>query len=619
MKIAVLNVDDDAANRYAITRLLRLGNFEVSEASSGSEALAKVRAERPDVVVLDVNLPDLSGHEVCARIKADPDLAGISVLQLSAIAVRSADRVTGLDSGADGYLTMPVEPEELIATVRALMRARRAEEEARHAALSWRATFDAIGEGVAVLGSESELLQMNRAMALMFPEPPKIDSSFPAALDSAFDLDLSSTASLFTSTRRELREFGVVGRWLRFVSDPIVEDGIVTGRVLTVSDLSEQRRLEDDLRQHVAMLAESDRRKDEFLAMLGHELRTPLSAISAALYNLNQPDEPVDPKWLREVASRQVEQLARLVDDLLDVSRITKGKIQLRKEAVDVRRTIRDVQHAAEPLIESKQQTLEISVPDETLGVHGDSARLEQIVSNLVNNAAKYTRSGGRVRVIAEGDQHEVSILVADNGSGIAPELLPRIFELFTQGEQPMDRPAGGLGIGLTVVRSLVKLHGGTIEAFSAGVDQGSSFILRLPRVFGAVDEEGSGIWTRKVPHIGAGMAIVVAEDNDDLRDLMRVMLERRGHHVTLADNGAAALDRIREAVPDVALIDLGLPQLDGYEVGRRVRAEFPNVRLIAISGYGRDEDLERSREAGFTAHLVKPVRPAELFEALNG
>jgi signal transduction histidine kinase len=616
--LTVLNVNDDEANRYAVTRMLRLGNYQVTEASTGYQALEMAHSIRPDVVVLDVNLPDISGHEVCARIKADPELEGVGVLQLSAISVRSADKVTGLDSGADGYLTMPVEPAELLATVRALLRVRRAEEESRRAATRWRKTFEAISEGVALIDGEGNVLQMNSAMtALLRPGTPT-SGPWPAVFAGGFEMEADALRDLFSSPERQMHEMPVKGRWLRMVSDPVVEDE-QTGRVLTVTDLTERRGLEDDLREHVALLAETDRRKDEFLAMLAHELRNPLSAISSALYNLNQPDEQIDSARLHQIASRQVDQLSRLVDDLLDVSRITKGKIELRFEHCDIRRIVDAVQVAARPFIDARRHQLEVDCGTEPLIVNGDPTRLEQVINNLVNNAAKYTEEGGRIRISAQGTPDHVIVRVSDTGVGIAPELLPKVFDLFTQGDQSSDRQAGGLGIGLTVVRTLVQLHGGAVQASSRGLGQGSEFTIRLPRVFASVEADGESTWTRPVPHGPRALDVLVAEDNPDVRELIQLMLRRRGHRVSTAANGREAVERALAAPPDIMLVDLGLPEMDGYEVARRVRAQNADIRLIAVSGYGRDEDIKRSHEAGFERHLVKPVRPAELFAAMEG
>lgn len=614
--ITVLNVNDDSANRYAVTRMLRLGNFEVSEAANGFEALDVAREIHPDVVVLDVNLPDISGHEVCARIKADPELSSILILQLSAISIRSADRVTGLDSGADSYLAMPVEPAELLATIRALLRMRSAEEESRLAAKRWQKTFDAIGEGVALLSGSGEVVQMNEAMTALLGKSAK-NGHYSTVFAPAFDLPNTVREDLFRSDRRQVREIGFGDRWLRLVSDPILEDEAIVGRVLTATDLTERRRLEDDLRDHVTMLADTDRRKDEFLAMLGHELRNPLGAISAALYNLNHPSGDTNPHWLLEVASRQVEQLSRLVDDLLDVSRITKGKIHLHFDPIDLRQTIIDVQRAAEPYIQTRNHRFEVVLPEEPLVVNADKTRLEQVISNLVNNAAKYTEPGGSVRISAEGTRSEVIVRVSDTGIGIDRELLPHVFDLFTQGQQSMDREVGGLGIGLTIVRTLVQLHGGSVHAESAGKGKGTELTIRLPRVFNTAEERPEA-WTGAVPSSARSLNILLAEDNDDVRDLMKVMLKRRGHHVIAVEDGLTAVARVLDTPTDVALIDLGLPGIDGYEVARRIRQQRPELRLIAVSGYGREEDIALSREAGFENHLVKPVRPSELFESLE-
>jgi signal transduction histidine kinase/DNA-binding response OmpR family regulator len=379
---------------------------------------------------------------------------------------------------------------------------------------------------------------------------------------------------------------------------------------------------------------EAARRKDEFLAMLAHELRNPLSAISNADYALQALDAP-DPKVgrLRAVISRQVNHLARMVDDLLDIARITRGKIELRKESVDLSRIVLRAVEGTMPLMEHREHSLSVSLPDEPLWMEADPTRLEQILWNLLNNAAKYTEPGGRVWLTATHEREEgrdwAVFRVRDAGVGIPPELLPRIFELFTQGERALDRSQGGLGIGLALVRNLVHLHGGSIHCASAGRGAGSEFMVRLPALAGCPAGAGiclpedagpngvaarrSGQLARQPPARGARVLIV--EDNMDAAETLTDILHLWGHDVRVALSGPAALEEAPRYHPEVVLLDIGLPGMNGLEVARRLRAqpELQAALLVALTGYGQDEDRRRSEEAGFDLHLTKPVDPKQL------
>ena len=497
----VLIVDDNEIGRYAKVRVVRNAGFDVIEASTGAEARRLVAERNPELVLLDVKLPDANGRVLAAEIKANPGTATVMVLQTSASHIDTAHRVASLEAGADGYLVEPIEPEELVAHVRALLRMRKAEHD-RQAAL--------------------EALQ------------------------------------------------------------------------------------------------EADRRKDEFLAMLAHELRNPLAPIRNAVEILRVSEDRGVRDRAREMVGRQVQHLARLVDDLLDVSRITQRKIVLKPTIVRLASVIEAAVEVARPVMDAQQHELAISLPPEEVWIKVDAVRMAQTVGNLLHNAAKFTPRGGRVELRAARDANELTIAVEDNGMGMTAEVMPKVFDLFAQGDRSLDRAQGGLGIGLSLVRGLVEMHGGTVEAQSAGHDQGSRFTLRLPwsklAAQPAPPQGTSAAATRD------GRRILVVEDNDDAAESMRLLLTAIGHEVTVVTDGLEAVATARRVKPEIVLLDIGLPGMNGFQLATTLRAmpETRRAHLIAVSGYGQEKDRAMSREAGFDVHLVKPVDPAKLTEAIN-
>jgi PAS domain S-box-containing protein len=374
--------------------------------------------------------------------------------------------------------------------------------------------------------------------------------------------------------------------------------------------------------QLYAELRQADRLKDEFLAMLAHELRNPLAPIRNALHIMRQPGANGDiVGQVRDMAERQVQHMARLLDDLLDVSRISRGRIELRIEAVDVAAVISRTVEAVRPLIEERQHELTVSLPSGPVQVQADPTRLDQVLTNLLNNAAKYTDPGGHVWLTAERDDGEVVLKVRDTGTGIAPDMLPRIFDLFVQAERRLDRSQGGVGIGLTLVKKLVELHGGRVEATSAGLGLGSEFVIRLP----ATTDHRSGDKDQTSEKAGdvelVCRRIMVVDDNQDSADSLAMMLRLAGQDVRAAYDGRSALAQAQDFQPAVVFLDIGMPGMDGYEVARRLRrqAGLESVRLAAITGWGQQEDRRRSKEAGFDFHLVKPVEPKAIEELLAG
>jgi signal transduction histidine kinase len=354
--------------------------------------------------------------------------------------------------------------------------------------------------------------------------------------------------------------------------------------------------------------------RDQFLAMLGHELRNPLAAILFAAEAM-PGDQEVNWQRQREVIERQARHLSRLVDDLLDVSRVTSGKVVLKKEPVDLNKVVERSAHVSDAQVTQLRQQLVIDLPAHPVVVQGDAVRLDQIVSNLVANAVKFTPPEGRIEVSLRHEGAEAILRVVDTGVGIEPELIDKVFELFAQAPSTIDRSQGGLGIGLTLVKTLVALHGGTVSVCSDGCGHGSCFEVRLP----AAEQVREG--RRPVGGRETGsraLRIVVVDDNADLRDMLQMLLEGSGHQVAVAEDGVHALAKITELEPDVAIIDIGLPEMDGYELARELRRKLgQKMRLVALSGYGQPDDRVRSQDAGFDLHLVKPVRAREILAAI--
>jgi PAS domain S-box-containing protein len=617
-KRVALVVNDDAASRYVTTRILSRAGYEVLEAETGAEALAAAR-DAPDVIVLDVKLPDIDGFEVCRRLKADPGTASIPVLQTSAAYVTAERRAQGLDSGADGYLVQPFEGIELVATVAALLRARRAEDSKRRLAADWQATFDAIGDGVCLLDRDGRLRRCNQAMADILGSTPSALAGRTGVLQPV----LGEEGARFVQDygERHVSDVAVGGRWYRLVVDPVRgRDGALEGMVVVAADTTDRHGLEAELRARAGALAQADRRKDEFLAMLAHELRNPLSAIGAAL-GLREALAIDAEAGVRvgETLQRQTRHLTRLVDDLLDVSRITHGKIELRRSVVDLVDVTRRALIAAAPMIEATGTRLQVTLPDDQLPVDADVLRIEQVIVNLVGNAAKFSHRGSVVEVslAAEGDPPEAVLAVTDHGVGIAPAMLESVFDLFVQVDQSAARSRGGLGIGLTMVKKLVELHGGTVTADSAGEGQGATFTFRLPGALSAVAQPREAPAARSA---ATPRRVLLVEDNADISDLIQMQLRMWGHEVSIADDGPSGLEAALGQRPDIAFVDVGLPGMDGYEVARQIRSAEggERMRLVAMTGYGRPEDRDRALAAGFDAHLVKPVDPRQLQDVLD-
>ena len=508
--------------------------------------------------------------------------------------------------------------------------------------LSYEAMLSDLGENLIKASSAREaldqLLKNEITIVLMDVSMPEIDGFELAAMIRQHPR-YQKTAIIFVSAvhltdldRLRGYESGAVD----YVSVPVIPE-LLRAKVSVFAELyrktSEFERLNRELEQRVAertaelqksvdkqkeladKLRAADRRKDEFLALLAHELRNPLAPIRNAVGILRRKGSG-DPQlgWCHDVIERQSNQLNRLVDDLLDVSRITRGKIQLRRETVDLATVIAGAIETSAPLIHQHGHALRVSTPQRSLLVSGDASRLTQVVANLLNNAAKYQNEGGTIDLELRAEGGEAVVTVTDGGIGLSREMLSEAFELFAQGERTPDRAQGGLGIGLSLVKQLVELHRGKVSARSDGPGRGSEFEIRLPCLDPARCNGTERPHEPVVHADGAGRRILVVDDNVDAADSLAVLLRLDGHQVALAYDGPQAIEIAQTERPSVILLDIGLPGMDGYEVCRRLReGGFASARVIAMTGYGQDKDRQRAMEAGFDEHTVKPVEFAAL------
>jgi signal transduction histidine kinase/CheY-like chemotaxis protein len=392
------------------------------------------------------------------------------------------------------------------------------------------------------------------------------------------------------------------------------ESGQIVGAVNILVDITDRKRAEEEVR-------EASRRKSEFLAMLAHELRNPLAPIRNGLQILRLAgNNSVAAAEARSMMERQFGQMVRLIDDLLDLSRITKGKIELRKQELDLAGAVRDAVETSRPLIEAAGHQLTVTLPPGPVYVNGDRTRLAQVFANLLNNSAKYTPQGGRISLIVERHGSDGVVKVKDNGVGISADMLPKIFEMFTQVDRSMERAQGGLGIGLSLVRGLVEMHGGRVEVHSEGLGKGSEFIVRLSVLLAPGRDHPQGDEDR-LARCSSAYRILVVDDNKDSAISLAMMLKIMGHETRTVHDGLEAVEAATAFRPEVVLLDLGLPKLSGYEVCRRIREQpwGEAIVLIAQTGWGQEEDKCRSKEAGFNFHMVKPIDPDDLEKLLAG
>lgn len=623
----ILNVDDNDGARYAKNRILQGAGFEVVEATNGTDALDMVKRLNPALVLLDVKLPDINGIEVCRRIKANPESAMVLVLQTSAALTGRADKIRGLEGGADNYLAAPIEADELIANVNALLRMRQTQVQLRDSEERFRQITDNIDDVFWMFAvPEGDLIYVSPAYSDIWGGSLEALRQRPEGwLDAVHPEDRERIAQRWRQLRQapnyddEFRILGPDGR-MHWVRDRLFAVRNARGDVYRVarvtSDITARKEME-------ALLRAADRNKNQFLATLAHELRNPLSPIrnAAALLGANSDGSTERQARAREVITRQVDHLAHLVDDLLDVARISEGKIVLRTEEVDLGAVVAQAIETAGPLIAARGHHLDVQLPQQQVWVMGDPVRLAQSIGNLLHNAAKFTPKGGALSVrVCLGDDERVQIAVRDNGIGIAEDNLPRIFGMFAQVDAPPDRAPEGLGIGLSLVSHLIELHGGRLSAQSPGIGMGSTFTVDLPllRVSAAAASLDDGEASEQG---GSGMRVLLVDDNVDAMEMMGFLLAEMGYETCTTSDAAEIEALALRHKPQVIVLDIGLPGMDGYEVARRIKKNpaLAGIRLVAHTGYGSPEDRRRAMEAGFDAHLVKPAELPDLEQALRG
>jgi signal transduction histidine kinase/CheY-like chemotaxis protein len=479
-----------------------------------------------------------------------------------------------------------------------------------------RVALAGVSEGVLAADASGQVGFLNSAAQSLTGWPPEEAAGQPLAVVVP-TLDPDTRAPVAATE---------VGPWRRLVlqtrggaersvevSAGAAPDG---GVVVTLRESREPQEGEAG-RLRAEALVESNRRKDQFLAMLAHELRNPLTPLRNGLHILKMPEaDTAMCERARAMMERQVRNLTRMIDDLLEVSRLTRGKIALRKSRLDLGRVAREAAEDHRPAFEKGGVGLEVRTPETPTWVEGDATRLAQILDNLLSNALKFTDRGGAVTVSVAGGPEEASLSVRDTGQGIPAELLPRLFDVFAQAEQTLERGQGGLGLGLTLVKGLAGLHGGAVEAHSAGPGRGADFIVRLPA---RPEPAALSRQPEAPPPAPRRLRILVVEDNRDAAESLRILLSLQGHEVKVADSGPAGVRAAADLRPDVVLCDIGLPGMDGYTVAGELRRnpETAGARMIAVTGYGAEDDRRRSREAGFDLHLTKPVDPDTLGELI--
>jgi PAS domain S-box-containing protein len=626
----ILNVDDNDGARYAKTRILQVAGFDVIEAANGTDALAMVQSRKPDLVLLDVKLPDINGLEVCRRIKADPVSAATLVLQTSAALTGRADKIRGLEGGADNYLAAPIGADELVANVAALLRLRKIQVDLRESEERFRQMAENINDVFWIFSlADREMLYVSPGYDALWCAARADLTTMPEAwVESVHAEDRDRVEEnfnlLFTNHSFE-EEYRIVlplgdTRWVRDRAFPVKNHQNEVYRIARItSDISASKHAEK-------LLQDADTHKNEFLATLAHELRGPLGPIRNAVEMIQKtsPIENDEQGYARNVISRQVDHMARLVDDLLDIARISQGKIALQQEPVDLNGLVAAAVETSLPYITKREHGFDVRYSDRPIIVSGDAVRLAQAISNLLNNAAKYTEKGGNISLclIPHADKR-VEIIVEDNGIGIPKERLNTIFKLFAQGDAAPDLAQDGLGIGLSLVKQLIELHGGNVSVESAGRGMGSRFILTLP----IVQADGSEVVNNPLQEMAAATSngelsrsVLIVDDNVDSTETMAMLLSAYGHTTFTAHDAREALAQAYRQPPDVILLDIGLPGTNGFELARALRndAKFAGTILVAVTGYGSANDKEKALAAGFDHHLVKPADIDQILAILS-
>ncbi|HJT66287.1 MAG TPA: ATP-binding protein [Pyrinomonadaceae bacterium] len=652
----ILLADDNADMRDYVSRLLS-DRYDILAVADGQAAWNAIEQNVPDLILSDVMMPVLDGFELLRRIRANPHIRETPVVLLSARAGEEA-RIEGLKASADDYIVKPFSARELLATVDAHLKTLNIRRQNQEALAGQNKRLAVLWEAAGVLLTNKDPDSMLSELFLKIRESLSLDVYFNFMVSETGDaLELVSCAGVDPETMRSISrlEFGqavcgnvalrrapIVATYIQQSAEPMVQlvkgfglrayacnPLIAGGQLLGTLSFASRRRDTFDREElefletisHYVTLAyerlrlierlrEQDQRKDEFLATLAHELRNPLAPIRNGLELIRLSNgNPATLERATTIMQRQIEQMVRLVDDLLDVSRISHNRLELRKEQVGLEAIVRSAVETSRPVLDAAKSDLRVELPSEPVLLDADPVRLAQVFSNLLNNAAKYSVSGGSVSLVATRTGDEVTIRVRDTGIGIEPGKLAQIFGMFVQLDVSEQQIQTGLGVGLTLVQRLIEMHGGSVEARSEDTGRGSEFVVRLPAL-PQTTEASLANESAVSDQQSARRRILVVDDNFDSAESMAMMLTLSGHHVAMAHDGEEAVRLAQEFQPDLALLDIGMPKLDGYEAARSIRRQSwgQGMMLIALTGWGQAEDKRRSREAGFDAHLVKPV-----------
>lgn len=652
----ILLVDDEPANLLAMEAVLEGLGVPLVRASSGGEAMRQLRDRDFAAVLLDLHMPGMDGIETARLIRAQRRSRETPIIFVTADASELSAR-EAYTLGAVDFIVKPFRPPPLLSKLgffielhRSRQELHQAERKAVQDGVFLSAVLEAVEDAIVTCDSEGRLTLLNRAAREFMGLPRSGIPEGTLPIGRLFHRpDGTPMADEELPFRRALNGERVNQLELQLLVPPqpprpviasaqALRDahGQMLGAVVSLHDVSSEREAEyarktaaaEQIRREEAeaaaallresrerlarseqQLRESDRRKTEFLATLAHELRNPLAPISNGLQLLRRASDPRTHDKARDMMERQVKHMVHLVDDLLDIARISSNKVELRRERLDLATVLAGAVETSMPLISAAGHTLDVHMPDEPLQVVGDPTRLAQIVSNLLNNAAKYTPHGGRVQLTAGADDGHATIRVSDSGIGIPPVDLPKVFEMFTQVGRHLNRSQGGLGIGLALVKRLVELHGGSVDVQSEGAGAGSTFSVRLP-LAPAVSRAAPSHPEHSAGQHATSFRVLVVDDNVDAAESLAALLEIEGHDVRIAHDGDAALQVAGEFRPRVVFLDIGMPGKDGYQVAREMRAR-PTTReatLVALTGWGAQEDRARSRNAGFDHHLTKPA-----------
>ncbi|MDB5956644.1 response regulator [Ramlibacter sp.] len=636
----VLLVDDQPANLLALEAALDSLGVDMVRAQSGPQALAALEKQDFAAVLLDVRMPGMDGFEVARAIRSRARSRFTPILFVTAGDDPDEAMLSAYALGAVDFLAKPLRTEILKAKVGVFVELYRSKEELRLRERRdfeqrleakeerYRALFESIDEGFCVVKLQRDrdgrvrdyrFEEANEAFAMHTGLRNAIGKSVLELLPQAesHSMEMYDRVARTGEAIRFVQEVKFMKRWFDVYATRLGGEGNDLVAIL-FSDITQRLVAEQDLRRLNDELAQANRRKTEFLATLAHELRNPLAPLSNGLHLMRMASSK--PELLdktRQMMERQIQHMVHLVDDLLDVARISTGKVELRRQRIDLKEVVATAVETSTSLIEAAGHKLTVEVPVQPLPMDADPTRIAQIISNLLNNAAKYTPEGGRIALKVWTEDRQAVLSVADTGIGIGPEAIDKVFEMFAQ-VPGAGKPQGGLGIGLSLVQSLVALHGGSVSAGSAGVGRGSTFTVRLP-LTGAAD---AGTSPQAVTAAGkpGQLQVLVVDDNTDAAESLGVLLDIEGHAAHIAHSGAEALQLAQSQALDVVFLDIGLPDMTGYDVAKRMRM-FPSMQktlLVALTGWGTQDDRQRTRDAGFDRHLTKPAELTAVEELLR-